>query len=343
VTNGAPLQVEELFQPKCLLQGGQFVTARAREMVSQQLKGSKFDTPEDIASFAQKFDEGLRIVFSDDNSAQYVKFGSVRDNDPKRGVKAGKLMLTGKQVAGFFEPSIQSTVDCIRESFTEVLGMNSYVFLVGEFGSSPWLADQLNRRLSDLGLRLLKPEMKSNKSVGAISFYIDHHVKRRVLRFTFGVLRDVAYEPSNPEHVAREHKSYLDVTGEKFLPDSFTTVLSKGTEVPESRVSKISMHAVREGAPPGDVLVKIMKYTEPGWLDTETNPFEILCYVAADISAVPCTSKIGTSGKMCFTRWFDVAFLVGPAELKVKIRWIDPVTGKEGSSDAALVYTEMLK
>jgi len=309
----------------------------------QRLIGPDFDTAEDIAAFAQKFDEGLKTVFSDDNGAQNVKFGSVRDNDPKRGVKAGKLMLTGKQVAGFFEPSIQSTVDCIRESFTEVLGMNSYVFLVGEFGSSPWLADQLNRRLSDLGLRLLKPEMKSNKSVGAISFYIDHHVKRRVLRFTFGVLRDVAYEPSNPEHVAREHKSYLDVTGEKFLPDSFTTILSKGTQVLESHVSKISMHAVREGAPPGDVLVKIMKYKEPWWLDTEINPFEILCYVAVDISAVPCTSNIGTSGKMCFTRWFDVAFLVDLGELKVQIRWIDSVTGEERSSDAAIIYTDILE
>jgi len=274
---------------------------------------------------------------------QWIKFGSPRDNDPKRGIQAGKLVLTGKEVAGFFEPSIQSIVDYIRENFTEILPMNPYVLLVGGFSSSPWLALQLNRRLSDLGLKLFKPDTKPRKSVGAISFHFDRQAKRRVSRFTFGVLHDVAYEPSNPEHAAREHKSYLDVTGEKFLPNSFTTILSKGTEVLERHVSKISMHAVREGAPPGDVLVKIMKYKEPRWMDTETIPFEVLCHVAANISAVPWTKKIGTSGKMCFTRLFNVAFLVSLAELKVQIRWIDSATGEVKSSDAATIHTDMLE
>jgi hypothetical protein len=61
----------------------------------EKLKNSRFDTPEDIAAFAQKFDEGLKRIFSDDTGAQYVKFGSPRDNVPGHGIKAGKLTLTG--------------------------------------------------------------------------------------------------------------------------------------------------------------------------------------------------------------------------------------------------------
>jgi len=61
------------------------------------LKYSKFNTPEDLASFSQKFDEGVKKVFSTPNSCvdQHVKFGSLRDNDPDYGIKAGKLTLTG--------------------------------------------------------------------------------------------------------------------------------------------------------------------------------------------------------------------------------------------------------
>jgi len=59
------------------------------------LRESKFNTPEDISAFSQKFDEGLKRVFSDDRGAQYVKFGSPRDNDHQHGVKSGRLMLTG--------------------------------------------------------------------------------------------------------------------------------------------------------------------------------------------------------------------------------------------------------
>ena len=55
-----------------------------------------FDTPESIAAIIQNFDEGPKRVFSDDKKAQYfVKFGSLRDNDPKHGIQKGKLMLTG--------------------------------------------------------------------------------------------------------------------------------------------------------------------------------------------------------------------------------------------------------
>ena len=60
-----------------------------------KLQQSKFNTPEDIAAFAQIFDEGLKRVFSDDNRIQYIKFGSPRDNDPQYGIRAGKLVLTG--------------------------------------------------------------------------------------------------------------------------------------------------------------------------------------------------------------------------------------------------------
>jgi hypothetical protein len=61
----------------------------------EKLRNSKFNTPEDLAAFSQKFDEGVKRVFSDDQAAQYVKFGSPRDNDPQYGIKAGRLTLTG--------------------------------------------------------------------------------------------------------------------------------------------------------------------------------------------------------------------------------------------------------
>ena len=94
-----------------LLQGGEFVTARARATIQgasgvslidpplnpqpERLKGSRFTTPEDLGAFAQKFDEGVKRLFSSDQATQYVKFGGPRDNDPGYGVRAGRLTLTG--------------------------------------------------------------------------------------------------------------------------------------------------------------------------------------------------------------------------------------------------------
>jgi len=94
-----------------LVQGGELVTARATTMVKgssgillsdrllnsqlEKLRGSRFNTPEDLSMFSQRFDEGVKKVFSNNQAAQYVKFGSMRDNDPEYGIRAGRLTLAG--------------------------------------------------------------------------------------------------------------------------------------------------------------------------------------------------------------------------------------------------------
>ena len=122
----------------------------------ERLRGSGFDTPEDLITFSRKFDEGVKRVFSNDQASQYVKFGSPRDNKPEWGIRTGRLALTGyahiqtitkwntnlcayrTQVSGFFEPSIQSTVDTIRGDLSQrlapdsvrTLGVSSDMFLI---------------------------------------------------------------------------------------------------------------------------------------------------------------------------------------------------------------------
>lgn len=61
----------------------------------EKLGTSKFNTSEDISAFAEKFDEGIKRVFSDDKGVQWVKFGGPRDHDIQHGIKGGKLMLPG--------------------------------------------------------------------------------------------------------------------------------------------------------------------------------------------------------------------------------------------------------
>lgn len=69
----------------------------------EKLRGSKFNTTEDLDAFSQKFDEGIKRVFSSDQAAQHIKFGSPRDNDPEYGIKAGRLTLTGYTRTHFIE------------------------------------------------------------------------------------------------------------------------------------------------------------------------------------------------------------------------------------------------
>ena len=78
--------------PRCALI---LLTDRPLSSQPEKLSNSKFNTPDDLGAFVQKFDEGVKKVFSNDQAVQYVKFGHPRDNDPELRIKAGRLTLDG--------------------------------------------------------------------------------------------------------------------------------------------------------------------------------------------------------------------------------------------------------
>ncbi|KAF9649037.1 hypothetical protein BDM02DRAFT_3095383 [Thelephora ganbajun] len=325
VLNNGPLQVEELYEPKCLVQGAELVTMRATAGIKETLRGSRLNTLENLAAFSQRFDEGIKKVFSNNQTTQYIRFGSPKDNDTNYGIRAGKLTLTGTQVSGFFEPSIQSTVDSIRDNFRQRLTTNSFAFLVGGFATNLWLTEQLQKRLLDIGLRFCKPDMDTNKAVaiGAVSYYVDHFVTGRISKFTYGVPCNILYNSSNPEHARRAHKLFVDAMGERCVPGHFDTMLSREREI------RHHFQMVSEGTPPQYISSRIVKYTgslvAPEWDDVEKDKFETLCHVKANLSTAPYTSSFA-AGKMGYKRDFDIILLVGLTELKAQVTWIDSAT-----------------
>ena len=58
----------------------------------------------------------------------------------------------------------------------------------------------------------------------------------------------------------------------------------------------------------------------------QTDKFETLCYVEADLSTAPYTSKLSATGKMFYKRSYDIILLVGLTELKAQVSWIDSET-----------------
>ena len=59
---------------------------------------------------------------------------------------------------------------------------------------------------------------------------------------------------------------------------------------------------------------------------SQKDKFETLCYVEADISSAPFTSKYTTTGRMSYRRDADIILLVGLTELKAQVGWIDSKT-----------------
>jgi len=184
----------------------------------------------------------------------------------------------------------------------------------------------------------------SNKAVavGAVSYYVDHFVTGRIAKFTYGAPGNPLYQAHNPEHVRREHKSYLDPAGDRYVPGHFEAMLLRGTKVLEDRVIRSRFCYITEGAPQRQAYQSILKYTgansAPEWMDIESDKYETLCSIQADLSTAPHQTKRGRAGTMCYVRDFEVILLVGLTELKAQIGWVNAATGKEMRSDAVVVY-----
>ena len=123
---------------------------------------------------------------------------------------------------------------------------SQFVFLAGGFGASPWLFQEVGRKITAQGLTLSRPDTQTyvylllsirlihvcvrNKAVavGSISHYLDSFVVGRVVRYTYGIPGSIEYDPSDAEHRKRSSKKYLAMTGDIQL-DIFSPTLFKVT------------------------------------------------------------------------------------------------------------------
>lgn len=69
----------------------------------------------------------------------------------------------------------------------------------------------------------------SNKAVaeGAVSFYLEHFVSVRVMRFAYGTTCVIEYNPQDSDHVKRRGKAYMRPSGRMVIPNSFKMILAK--------------------------------------------------------------------------------------------------------------------
>lgn len=63
---------------------------------------------------------------------------------------------------------------------------------------------------------------------GGVAFYLDRYITERTMRFTYGLVLGMTYDPTDPEHVKRAHKLRTDPTsGRVTIPGGFSPLVRK--------------------------------------------------------------------------------------------------------------------
>ena len=60
-----------------------------------KLSGSNYSSPEMIAQMTSIFDKTTKLRFRKIDEPSYVRFGTVRDKDPRYDIRSGQLKLAG--------------------------------------------------------------------------------------------------------------------------------------------------------------------------------------------------------------------------------------------------------
>ncbi|KAM5545516.1 hypothetical protein V8D89_000554 [Ganoderma adspersum] len=341
----APIAVEEVTSPECTLQGSTRVNVRLLEFLKGHLAASRYGNEEDLKLMVDSFDKSTKPVFKDEKEPSYIKFGTMKDNDPGANIRRGQLTLSGAQVASFFRPALESIFEVIERQRAGSTALST-VFLVGGFAASPWLYSSLKEKLSAIGVTLYRPDSHTNKAVGngAVSFFLDHFVSSRVMKMTYGTPVYVKYDPEDPEHRARRDKKYVKPSGLVAVPDAFSAILQQGTRVHESE--EISHHYYKE-AEESHALDRISSAVicyrgkdVPRWQDVNPDLFTRLCTISADTSQVARQSKKGAIGGY-YTQDFEIVLSCGLTELEAQLRWFEKGVEKRGPAE--IVYVDDLE
>jgi len=348
VTGTRPLRVDEMDASKCELEGSVLVTQRAHVFLKNKLKTSVYGADGRLEQISQKFDETTKKVFRTKNDTCLIVFGSTMDKDIPNGIRAGKLKLTGEEVAAFFEPSIQASVKAIKEHIKDSSLKISAVYLVGGFSASPYLTSELSARLRADGITINSPDGQTVKAVadGAVSFYIDHHVMARVAKLSYGAPCSRTYNSNDQEHLKRVDTRYQRPSGDYSLPGGFSTILPKGTIVSEETAFRFQYFMEFERGETPSVHADLTAYRGPGkppeWIDqiTDKSLLKTLCHVTADMTTVKnIAEQAGASGQRFLRCDYEVCLWFGGPELTAQISWKENEAEKWGQAE--IVYEEM--
>ncbi|TFK19368.1 hypothetical protein FA15DRAFT_674490 [Coprinopsis marcescibilis] len=335
---------EEIAVPQCHLHGSLSVTFNARDFLEAFLSESDF--LEDLDHIIDCFDKTTKLRFRNNQESQYIKFGSTRDNDPHCNIRIGQLKLEGSDVALFFAPSVRCVVSAVLEQRKTCHKPISHVVLVGGFSASDWLFHQVSQALTPKGLNVIRPDSHVNKAVsdGAISFYLDHFVRTRVAKFTYGQFCTLKYNPQDPEHAQRSSDVFTSYAGEQRLSGSFDVILKKNTQIHETKefredYCRKSVDKAFFKSVPFRIFCYRGKNPNPKWQSDEPDKYTLLCTIEMDFSHLNLPLRYGTQGSSVSAYYqldYGVIISFGLTELKAQIAWEE--SGKEHRSPAKIIY-----
>ncbi|KAG8822058.1 hypothetical protein FRC19_006794 [Serendipita sp. 401] len=336
-----PVRLEEVASSKCVQAGGIFVDEQAEIVLKQKFRNSRFGTSEYIAAMVRVFELKTKRLFTAGRSSNVIDFGGPGDTDNAVGVRRGKVSLTAAEVASCFAIPIKDIRDSVR-SLIDSRNVQ-YLVLVGGFGESSYLKQELESAFSTRGVSVVVAEEPSRKAAaeGASIWHITHNVKARAARYTYGMkIRD----DYSDKYRERSDLKVTNLDGRVMIEGAFSTWVKKDVvladdfahTVPYCRFFSSDSTSILSHL--RDISEKVYIWDNaipPTWaLDRQGGPMpgiRHLCTITADLSGLSSSlvPQNGPSGRY-YRVDFSVLISLGGTQLSARVQWNDKGVTREG-------------
>ncbi|KAG8737710.1 hypothetical protein FRC10_007909 [Ceratobasidium sp. 414] len=210
--------LEEMCASDCVQAGAIFVDKSAEVHFQEVLGGAGFpeaDIKEYVSRGVKDFENTTKRAFRDASTDQSIEMAGTRLNNATIRVRRGRMTLPGTTVESFFKYCTKEIISSVNMQLVSASAPVSLVILVGGFGESPYLREQLKARFSS-GCQIITTNEATSKAVadGALIWHCANSVVSRAPRYSFGIEVVVPLIHSSKEHrgriiVARPSGAYV--------------------------------------------------------------------------------------------------------------------------------------
>ncbi|KAG8774855.1 hypothetical protein FRC15_000945 [Serendipita sp. 397] len=344
-----PIRLEEVASSKCVQAGGIFVDEQAEVILKQKFRNSRFGTSDYISAMVRVFElkawnpvigssftyySQTKRLFAAGRNSNVIDFGGPGDTDNAVGVRRGKVSLTAAEVASCFAVPIRDIRDSVR-SLIDARNIQ-YLVLVGGFGESSYLKQELESAFGARGVSIVVAEEPSRKAAaeGASIWRLTHNVKARAARYTYGTNFADVY---NQKYCERSDLKITNPDGRIVMPGAFSTWVKKDVVLADDFAHAVP-YAWAWSSNSSSILSDLRGYSTkvymwdsaapPTWaLDRQGNPMpgiRHLCTITADLSGLYSSLTLcnGPSGQY-YQVHFSVLISLGGTQLSARVQWDD--------------------
>ncbi|KAL8756092.1 MAG: hypothetical protein Q9184_004603 [Pyrenodesmia sp. 2 TL-2023] len=291
------LQISEAAPGSGSLCGSTFLNRIFRKFLEDKL-GSDPNWDEDVVEEAMKrFEVTVKRAFSGNPTDEYQIPVPGLSDSVVRGVRRGRLRLTGSDVDAIFEPVVKEVIALVEGQIKTTKAPIKAVLMVGGFGQSVYLRDRIRQAVASRGIEVMQsPNGWTAVVRGALmkglastnSKFTAVRIGSRAARKSYGINVKFMFD-RDMDDISRR---FWDARFGDHRILKMDWFIKKGAAVEENKPRRLmySQHPLANGGPISSIKVVIHTCADNHPLGPPTHKnarVQDLVVVTADISRIP--------------------------------------------------------